>query len=74
LPSADFVARGEFDRHLRRMRPRYRLPRDTLVEQLAARVPELEPVGVSAGLHVMALLPPELTEEALQSGRSGSNE
>jgi GntR family transcriptional regulator/MocR family aminotransferase len=38
-----------------------------LVERLAARVPELEAVGVSAGLHVMALLPPDLTEEALQA-------
>lgn len=67
LAFADFVARGEFDRHLRRMRPRYRLLRDTLVERLATRVPELEPVGVSAGLHVMAMLPPDLTEDALQA-------
>ncbi|GAA3144863.1 GntR family transcriptional regulator/MocR family aminotransferase [Kribbella aluminosa] len=66
LAFADFVARGEFDRHLRRMRPRYRELRDTLVERLAARVPELEPVGVSAGLHVMTWLPPGLGEGALQ--------
>jgi GntR family transcriptional regulator/MocR family aminotransferase len=66
LAFADFVARGEFDRHLRRMRPRYRTLRDTLVERLAARLPELEPVGVSAGLHVMAWLPPDLGEEALR--------
>jgi GntR family transcriptional regulator / MocR family aminotransferase len=62
LAFADFVARGEFDRHLRRMRPRYRLLRDTLVDRLAARLPELVPVGISAGLHVMTLLPPDLTE------------
>ena len=67
LSFADFVARGEFDRHLRRMRPRYRLLRDTLVERLAARLPEFEPVGVSAGLHVMALLPPDLTEDSVQA-------
>ncbi|WP_328525604.1 MocR-like pyridoxine biosynthesis transcription factor PdxR [Kribbella sp. NBC_00359] len=67
LAFADFVARGEFDRHLRRMRPRYRLLRDTLVHRLAARLPEFEPVGVSAGLHVMALLPPDLAEEPLQA-------
>ncbi|MGZ0149021.1 MocR-like pyridoxine biosynthesis transcription factor PdxR [Kribbella sp. WER1] len=66
LAFADFVAHGEFDRHLRRMRPRYRELRDTLVERLAARVPELEPVGVSAGLHVMTWLPPGLDEVALQ--------
>jgi GntR family transcriptional regulator / MocR family aminotransferase len=66
LAFADFVARGEFDRHLRRMRPRYRTLRDTLVERLAARLPELEPVGVSAGLHVMTWLPPDLSEDALR--------
>jgi GntR family transcriptional regulator/MocR family aminotransferase len=66
LAFADFVARGEFDRHLRRMRPRYRELRDTLVERLAARLPELEPVGVSAGLHVMTWLPPDLGEEPLR--------
>jgi len=66
LAFADFVARGEFDRHLRRMRPRYRALRDTLVERLAARLPELEPVGVSAGLHVLTWLPPDLGEDALR--------
>ncbi len=62
LTFADFVARGEFDRHLRRMRPRYRQLRDTLVDRLADRLPDLEPIGVSAGLHVMAWLPPDLAE------------
>jgi GntR family transcriptional regulator/MocR family aminotransferase len=67
LAFADFVARGEFDRHLRRMRPRYRMLRDTLVERLAARLPELKPVGVSAGLHVMTWLPPDLAEDDLRA-------
>ena len=65
LTFADFVARGEFDRHLRRMRPRYRQLRDTLVGRLAAQVPDLVPIGVSAGLHVMTWLPPDLTEAAV---------
>ncbi|MEV6410019.1 PLP-dependent aminotransferase family protein [Kribbella sp. NPDC051718] len=62
LTFADFVARGEFDRHLRRMRPRYRALRDALVGRLASAVPDLRPIGVSAGLHVMTWLPPDLTE------------
>jgi GntR family transcriptional regulator/MocR family aminotransferase len=62
LTFADFVARGEFDRHLRRMRPRYRLLRDSLVGRLAEKLPDLRPIGVSAGLHVMTWLPPDLTE------------
>ncbi|WP_220446629.1 helix-turn-helix domain-containing protein [Nonomuraea deserti] len=55
LTFEDFVARGE--RHRRRMRPRYRQLRDTLVGRLAERVPDLVPMGVSASLHVMARLP-----------------
>ena len=65
LTFADFVARGEFDRHLRRMRPRYRALRDALVGRLAERLPDLVPIGVSAGLHVMTWLPPDLTEAAV---------
>ena len=65
LTFADFVARGEFDRHLRRMRPRYRQLRDTLVGRLAEQVPDLVSIGVSAGLHVMTWLPPDLTEAAV---------
>ncbi|MEV0284053.1 PLP-dependent aminotransferase family protein [Kribbella sp. NPDC050820] len=67
LAFADFVARGEFDRHLRRMRPRYRLLRDTLVDRLAERLPELVPVGISAGLHVMTWLPDGLPEQAVMA-------
>ena len=33
---ANFIARGELDRHLRRMRSRYRARRDALVEAIAA--------------------------------------
>ena len=48
---ADFVARGEFDRHLRRMRPVYRRRRDALLAALDRYLPWLEPTGISAGLH-----------------------
>ena len=36
LTFADFLSRGEFDRHLRRMRPIYRSRRDALLAALAA--------------------------------------
>jgi GntR family transcriptional regulator/MocR family aminotransferase len=62
LAFADFLARGEFDRHLRRMRPVYRRRRDALLNALRDRVPDLEPAGVSAGLHLVAWLPPDLDE------------
>jgi GntR family transcriptional regulator / MocR family aminotransferase len=59
---ADFISRGEFDRHLRRMRPVYRRRRDALLAALARHLPQLEPVGVSAGLHLVTWLPPDLDE------------
>jgi GntR family transcriptional regulator/MocR family aminotransferase len=65
LAFADFVARGEFDRHLRRMRPRYRERRDALLGALARTLPDFEPTGISAGLHVVTWLPSDLDEPTL---------
>jgi GntR family transcriptional regulator / MocR family aminotransferase len=65
LALADFITRGEFDRHLRRMRPVYRRRRDALLAALARHLPWLEPVGVSAGLHLVTWLPPDLDEAAV---------
>ena len=62
LAFADFLTRGEFDRHLRRMRPIYRSRRDVLLDALHRGLPELEPSGVSAGFHLVAWLPPNLRE------------
>jgi GntR family transcriptional regulator / MocR family aminotransferase len=53
LTFADFLARGEFDRHLRRMRPVYRSRRDALLRALAQHLPDLEPAGIAAGLHLV---------------------
>jgi GntR family transcriptional regulator/MocR family aminotransferase len=55
---ADFIARGELDRHLRRMRIRYRARRDALVQALQTELPEATVKGIAAGLHVTAELPP----------------
>jgi GntR family transcriptional regulator / MocR family aminotransferase len=65
LALADLITRGEFDRHLRRMRPVYRRRRDALLTALARRLPQLEPAGVSAGLHLVTWLPPQLDEAAV---------
>ena len=63
LAFADFLAHGEFDRHLRRMRPVYRARRDALLRALRRHLPDVRPVGASAGLHVLTWLPPG-TDEA----------
>ena len=62
LALADLITKGEFDRHLRRMRPVYRRRRDALLAALSRRLPWLEPAGVSAGLHLVTWLPPGLDE------------
>jgi GntR family transcriptional regulator/MocR family aminotransferase len=63
---ADFLARGELDRHLRRMRHRYRARRDAVVGALADALPEAEIRGVAAGLHVTVALPAGVDEGALR--------
>ncbi len=65
LTFADFLTRGEFDRHLRRMRPIYRSRRDALLAALGRHLPELEPAGIAAGLHLVAWLPAGLPETAV---------
>ena len=72
LALADLIARGEFDRHLRRMRPVYRRRRDALLAALARRLPRLEPVGVSAGLHLVTWLPPHLDEATVVAAAAGA--
>jgi len=60
---ADFLGRGELDRHLRRMRLHYRRRRDALVRALQRELPEVEVRGHAAGLYVEAVLP-KGTDEA----------
>lgn len=54
---ADFLTRGELDRHLRRMRASYRRRRDALLEALADELPEATVRGIAAGLHATVELP-----------------
>jgi GntR family transcriptional regulator/MocR family aminotransferase len=65
LALADFLERGELDRHLRRMRPRYRERREAVAAALAEHLPAVRLAGPPAGLHVLALLPREVDEDAL---------
>jgi GntR family transcriptional regulator/MocR family aminotransferase len=57
LALADFVVSGSYDRHVRRMRQRYRRRRDRLVAALAAHAPHIEATGIAAGLHAVLRLP-----------------
>jgi GntR family transcriptional regulator/MocR family aminotransferase len=71
LTFADFLSRGEFDRHLRRMRPVYRSRRDALLAALTEALPELQPAGIAAGLHLVAWLPEGLDEDEVIEAAAG---
>jgi GntR family transcriptional regulator / MocR family aminotransferase len=61
----DFVARGELDRHLRRMRLLYRRRRDALVRALGRELPLAEIRGIAAGLYLVAAFPDGYDEPRL---------
>ncbi len=65
LALADFIARGELDRHLRRQRRNYRRRRDALLTELRAKLPEVRVRGAAAGLFVVAHLPAGVDEAAV---------
>lgn len=64
LGFAEFLRGGGYDRHVRRMRLRYRRRRDVLVAALHARLPRLEVRGTGAGLNVVLPLPDAELEAA----------
>ncbi|MFI8188067.1 PLP-dependent aminotransferase family protein [Streptomyces sp. NPDC085946] len=67
LGLADFLVRGAYDRHVRRMRQRYRGRRDRLVAALAGHAPHAEVTGVAAGLHAVLRLPPGTERSAVEA-------
>jgi GntR family transcriptional regulator/MocR family aminotransferase len=70
LTMADFIASGQYDRHIRRMRTRYRRRRDTLVERLAPFDVGIR--GLSAGVNLMLTLPDGAEPEVLhRAGEAG---
>jgi GntR family transcriptional regulator / MocR family aminotransferase len=54
---ARLLERGEFARHLRRVRPVYRRRRDAALAALAQLLPQARPAGAAAGLHLHVRLP-----------------
>ena len=70
LTMADFIAKGSYDKHIRRMRLSYRRRRDRLVEALQPF--DVGISGLSAGLHLLLTLPdgtePEVIRRAGEAG------
>jgi GntR family transcriptional regulator/MocR family aminotransferase len=65
LALADFIARGELERHLRRMRLRYAHRRELLVAALTRELPDWRPRGTGGGLHTLVELPADVDEPTL---------
>ncbi|MGW7246167.1 MocR-like pyridoxine biosynthesis transcription factor PdxR [Streptomyces decoyicus] len=57
LTLAEFLTHGSYDRHIRRMRQRYRRRRDQLIDAVTTHAPHLTVTGISAGLHAVLQLP-----------------
>ena len=64
LTLAEFITSGEYDRHVRAMRLRYRRRRDQLVTTLAQRAPHVRVTGIAAGLQAVLEIP-QGTERAM---------
>lgn len=70
LTLADFIRSGGYDRHIRRMRNRYRRRRDTLVTALAGF--DLGIGGLAAGVNMLLTLPDGAEPEVLRrAGEAG---
>jgi GntR family transcriptional regulator/MocR family aminotransferase len=67
LALAHLIESGDYDRHLRRARLRYRARRDALLHALGLHIPAARVAGISAGLHVLVTLPPQTDLPALES-------
>jgi GntR family transcriptional regulator/MocR family aminotransferase len=65
LALADFISRGELDRHIRRMRLRYESRRETLLRAVERWLPEARASGAHAGLFELVLLPEAIEESRL---------
>jgi GntR family transcriptional regulator / MocR family aminotransferase len=65
LALADFIARGELDRHLRRVRLDYRRKRQALAAALATSLPGATLTGIPGGVFALALLTHPVSEPAL---------
>ena len=73
LAFADFIERGELDRHLRKARHLYRRRRDATVAALRKHLPSLRIEGVAAGLHLMVNLPSGTNEQAVADAAARSS-
>ena len=73
-----FLASGEYDRHLRQMRRRYQVRRNALLRALARHLPDATVLGAAAGVHLTVRFPDgfpieKLVDHAARGCGSGSS-
>lgn len=66
------LARGDYQRQIRRARAVYRGRRDRMTQALAKRLPELAVSGVAAGLHVLLELPVQSDDREIEAASRGA--
>jgi GntR family transcriptional regulator/MocR family aminotransferase len=73
LALAEFMARGDYDRHVRRARAVYQKRQGRLIAALAKHLPELKVEGIAAGLHLVVRTPAGVDDTAIarDAGRAG---
>lgn len=71
LGLADFILRGELDRHIRRTRLRYQRRREALMDALARHLPDAQVEEGAAGLYELAEFPDGVDEATLVSAAAG---
>jgi GntR family transcriptional regulator/MocR family aminotransferase len=64
---AELIVSGNYERHIRRSRSRYRRRRDLVVDLVADRLPEAAVGGTSAGLHLVVETPSIADEAAVEA-------
>jgi len=62
---AEFIARGQLDRHLRRTTAAFKKRRDALLGALQEHLADATPIGVAAGLWLSVGLPGQVDEATL---------
>jgi GntR family transcriptional regulator / MocR family aminotransferase len=67
LALAHLIDRGDYERQVAHARHEYRARRDRLVIALARELPEREPRGVAAGVHVLLPLPDDADDVAISA-------
>jgi GntR family transcriptional regulator/MocR family aminotransferase len=75
LALAHLIERGDYERQIARSRQEYRARRDRLIAALARELPDVRPLGIAAGVHVLLPLPASIDDESLaaEGARRGIN-